>query len=237
MKFLDQDNFLKPVNCKISAAVTRKAAAHQKTATGGSPAVGRGGFRGTSAGDAAAARLVQSRHARSGQPATPRPTYYRQTPTRTTPPRRRCNSSSRRASLACPAPHRPGRPSPAASPLSAPARPSLPEQWGRQMFRINNTAAPQGLEQLLSARPAPHSPAPPHPSVPAPPGPFRLAWTSQPPAVLHQPSGYGVAERPTKTECQQITKFSLPGLVAAGTRRCGAAWTYCKTIPAIHCKK
>ena len=43
-----------------------------------------------------------------------------------TPTRRRCPSQSRPASLACP-----GRPSLPASPLSAPPRPSPPQQWGR----------------------------------------------------------------------------------------------------------
>ena len=157
MKFLDRDDFSKPANCIISAAVTRTAAARQKTATGGPPAAGRGGFHGTSAGAAAAAALCSpgtpdpanpprchSDVTRSfysflgpyinscGQPATPRPTYCRPPPTRTAPPRRRCPSPLRLA-----------------PPLSAGTAGS---QW------FESTAAPPGLEQPLSARPAPHSP-------------------------------------------------------------------------------
>ena len=106
----------------------RPAAAHKKA-----DAVGRGGFR---------------QYCCCGSPfAVParpiRPTLHAQAhvwplPACIIPPRRRCLSPSRPASgLACPAPHRPGSPSPAASSLSAPPSPSPPQQWGCPIIRTS----------------------------------------------------------------------------------------------------
>ena len=164
---------------------------------------------GGSASAAANARLVQSRHAFSGQPATPRTTSKRSPPP-PAPPHPAASPSSP-ASLACPAPHHPGSSSPAASPLSAPPIPSPQQQLGRPMFRINNTAAgihhrgtgaaPPGLEQRLTARPTPHSPALPHPSLPAPPARPGLPGQAGPPrcGARHQAtrSPHHIPFRPT----------------------------------------
>ena len=195
---------------------------------------------------------MQSRHAPSGHPACVQAHVSRPPPPPPAPPRPASAVTLRPASLACLTPHR----------LLGSLTPLHRNNRVAQCFESKIpppgffSAAPPGLEQRLSARPTPHSPAPPHRSFPAPParqdkpaahcaapairlprGPTTPRWARSAPPTLPSPlpraRTVGLKD-PTKTECPLITKFSPPVLAAAGTRRCSAAWTHQKTTTAKH---